>query len=64
MVTTYEAQHGPEVAYLKDGHNGVITHGNPEIYAQRVISLLTNNAEYDHLCSGAREAAGRTRFKI
>ncbi len=59
MATTYEAQHGPEFAYLKDGHNGVITHGNPEVYAQRVISLLTDSAEYDDLCSGAREAAGR-----
>lgn len=59
LATTHEAKHGPEIAYLKDGHNGVISPGNPETYAQRVIRLLTDHAEYNHLCSGAREAGSR-----
>ena len=58
MATTLEAQHGPEIAYLKDGCNGIIAHGDSDTYARRVISLLTDDAEYDRLRSGAREAAG------
>jgi glycosyltransferase involved in cell wall biosynthesis len=57
MATTHESQHGPEIAYLKDGRNGVITRGDPEVYAQKVIRLLTDHAEHGRLCSGAREAA-------
>ncbi len=56
MATTYEAQHGPEIAYLKDGCNGIITRGDPETYAKKVISLLTDQVEYSRLCSGARKA--------
>ncbi|HEX8873685.1 MAG TPA: glycosyltransferase family 4 protein [Nitrosospira sp.] len=59
MATTCESQHGPEIAYLKDGHNGIITRGDPEIYAAKVIRLLKDRAEYDYLCSGARASAER-----
>ncbi len=57
MATTYEAQHGPEIAYLKDGRNGIITHGDSDTYARKIVSILTDHAEYDRLCFGAREAA-------
>lgn len=57
MATTYEAQHGPEIAYLKDGCNGIITHGNSETYARKIVGLLTDHAEYERLCFGAREVA-------
>lgn len=59
LATTQGAKHSPEIAYLKEGYNGIITPGDPGIYAQRVINLLTDQVEYERLCSGAREAARR-----
>jgi glycosyltransferase involved in cell wall biosynthesis len=63
IATTWDARHGPEIAYLKDGKNGIITHGDPEIYAKRIINLLSDPAEYQRLCSGAREGAKRYTLK-
>ena len=50
---------GPEIAYLKDGRNGIITEGGPENYAERIIKLLSTPAEYQRLCLGAKEGAKR-----
>jgi glycosyltransferase involved in cell wall biosynthesis len=57
MITTEESQHGPEIAYLKDGYNGIITSGSSEVYARKVIDLLTHRAKYEDLCAGARASA-------
>lgn len=57
MATTIDAKHGPEIAYLKDGCNGLVACGGPDEYAKKIISLLTDPAEYDRLSAGAREAA-------
>jgi glycosyltransferase involved in cell wall biosynthesis len=59
MATTVDARHGPEIAYLKDGRNGIITEGGPENYAERIIKLLSTPAEYQRLCLGAKEGAKR-----
>jgi glycosyltransferase involved in cell wall biosynthesis len=59
IATTLEARHGPELAYLKNGHNGIITNGDANNYSKRIIDLLSNPSEYSHLCSGAREGAKR-----
>ncbi|ALT79871.1 hypothetical protein AT984_13595 [Paucibacter sp. KCTC 42545] len=40
MVTTADALHGPEIAYLRNGHNGLITAGDAGSYAEAVLSLL------------------------
>jgi glycosyltransferase involved in cell wall biosynthesis len=57
MATTLEARHGPEFAYLKDGQNGIVTSGGADIYARRIIGLLSDSAEYRRLCAGAEESA-------
>jgi len=40
MITTADALHGPEIAYLQDGVNGLITAGDADSYAQAVLALL------------------------
>lgn len=40
MVTTADALHGPEIAYLQNGVNGLITAGDAGSYADAVLSLL------------------------
>lgn len=47
MVTTAEARHGPEIAYLRDGVNGLVVPGGPERYADAVIALYRDRARFD-----------------
>jgi glycosyltransferase involved in cell wall biosynthesis len=42
MVTTTGARHSPEVCYLRDGINGVMTGDSAPEYAQRVLALINN----------------------
>ena len=63
MATTHEARHGPEIVYLKDGHNGIIAGGSPEQYAKKVIRLFTDQVEYERLCAGARDTASQYTLK-
>ena len=44
MVTTTGARHSPEVCYLRDGINGLMTHDDPADYAQRVLTLIQDPA--------------------
>ncbi len=42
MVTTTGARHSPEVCYLRDGVNGVMTSDSTTEYAQRVLALIND----------------------
>lgn len=42
MVTTTGARHSPEVCYLQDGINGVMTSDSEADYAERVVALLND----------------------
>lgn len=53
MVTTAESRHGPEIAYLKDGVNGLVVRGGPESYADAVVGLF----EVPHQLRAVKEAA-------
>jgi len=62
MVTTADAKHGPEIAYLKDGENGLIVQGNDEVYADTIIALLQDPLRYAQLRAGA--LAGAQRYTL
>lgn len=49
MVTTAQARHSPEIAYLKDGVNGLMVHGGPERYAETVLQILSDVSRLDFL---------------
>jgi L-malate glycosyltransferase len=59
IATTLDARHGPELAYLKNGHNGIIANGDAKNYSKTIIDLLSDPNEYTRLCTGAREGAKR-----
>lgn len=42
MVTTSSAKHSPEVAYLRNGENGVYAEDSPVKYSQAVIDIISN----------------------
>jgi glycosyltransferase involved in cell wall biosynthesis len=53
MVTTRNARHGPEVAYLSDGKNGVYGGDTPETYSRAVLALLQNPARLQAMKAAA-----------
>jgi len=59
LITTSDALHGPEIAYLEDNVNGMIVAGGVEKYAAAVVQLLKNRSQLASLRKGALEAAGR-----
>jgi len=47
IITIADSLHGPEVAYLKDGVNGLVIKGDVSQYADAVISLFNEPAKLD-----------------
>jgi glycosyltransferase involved in cell wall biosynthesis len=56
IVTTTYPFHSPEIDYLEDGINGVITDDNQNIYTRAVIDLLKTR-KYEDLIKGCRTSA-------
>lgn len=57
MITTRAAQHGPEIAYLRNGHNGIVVDGESEDYALAVLSLLRDRRRLDEFKRSAGQDA-------
>lgn len=53
MITTAESRHSPEIAYLKDGVNGLVVHGGADRYADAVITLFNDRAQLDAIKQAA-----------
>jgi len=53
MMTTAEARHGPEIAYLQDGVNGLVVHGGADRYAEAVVALFNDRAKLDAIKQAA-----------
>ena len=59
MMTTPDAKHSPEIAYLKDGVNGLVVAGSPENYATSVINLLNDRDNLERIKQAALQDAQR-----
>ena len=59
MITTRDSKHGPELAYLHSGENGLIVDGDAEAYAAAVIALLRDAPRLDALKRAALTDARR-----
>ena len=57
LMTTKFPYHGPEVGYLKNGENGLMTEDNLESYVAGVTSALVDQTVLERLKSGCRAAA-------
>jgi len=57
LLTTHLPIHSPEIDYLEDGVNGLITPASPELYAAAVVNLLTNKADLGRLQAAALESS-------
>jgi glycosyltransferase involved in cell wall biosynthesis len=59
LFTTRIPIHGPEVEYLENGHNGLITESNLQIYAKAVAAVLADPSWLATLKEGAQESCQR-----
>ncbi len=57
MVTTNDAKHSPEIAYLEDGVNGVITQGSADAFANAIQRLIDSPTHRAALADQARISA-------
>lgn len=59
LITTTDALHGPEIAYLEHNVNGLNLHGNCISYANGVIDLLGDQRRLEFLAENAGQSAKR-----
>jgi glycosyltransferase involved in cell wall biosynthesis len=59
MLTTRIPIHGPEIEYLEEGVNGLMTDPQPEAYAEAVSSVLSVDEQLSRLRAGAKASAGK-----
>lgn len=57
MVTTNDAKHSPEVAYLQNGVNGIVSEGSVDAYAAAIHQLIVDPAFRTSLARQARTSA-------
>ena len=57
MVTTECGRHGPEVAYLRNWANGVMTENNLDAYVGAVVGVLTDVGLRERLQQGCIASA-------
>lgn len=57
MITTKLPFHSPEIDYLENGFNGVITDHDVQSYAQEVIRYLLNRHLYKNLVFGCKNSS-------
>jgi glycosyltransferase involved in cell wall biosynthesis len=62
MVTTEFPYHSPEIEYLKNGINGVITPDTLNDYVAAVVHLLQNEPERQKLLEGCRKSS--TKYTV
>lgn len=59
MVTTNNAKHSPEVAYLREGSNGFATADCPKIYGDAVVALFADKNKLQRMKAAAIEDSKR-----
>jgi L-malate glycosyltransferase len=57
VVATRLAIHGPEIEYLEDGRNGLLSEPNPEAYASAIAKMLSHTELLRALRQGAAQSA-------
>jgi glycosyltransferase involved in cell wall biosynthesis len=58
-ITTKYPFHSPEIEYLEEGVNAMITEDNVESYAQAVIEMLLHEHKRKVLVQGCKKAAAK-----
>lgn len=59
MVTTVDAKHSPEIAYLESGVNGLIVSGGAAEYGDAVVQLLNDSSRLTAMKDASLKSASR-----
>jgi len=59
MVTTDCGLHSPEISYLKNGFNGIMTPNNLTDFVNSVIEVIRNKSLHTQLTNGCKESSDR-----
>lgn len=59
MITTHDARHGPELAYLQSGRNGYIVEPDARVFAEAFLGLMRDPQELARIRTAAAEDARR-----
>jgi glycosyltransferase involved in cell wall biosynthesis len=59
IVSTINAMHSPEIAYIENERNGVLVADDPEVYAQAIERLLNDPKYYNYISKNALEDCQR-----
>lgn len=59
MISTSTAKHGPEVAYIKDGVNGILVDDKPEAIGQAILQILNDPVRLSKMQAAALADADR-----
>lgn len=59
VVAMEHARHGPEIAYLQHGQNGLLTEAGSRAYGEAVVGALADPERLAAMVAGARAAAGQ-----
>lgn len=59
LVTTDCGLHSPEIAYLKNGINGLVTPDTQEDYVAAVVALFSDESTLSRLKAGCESSAGK-----
>ena len=57
LLSARFGNHGPEIAYLKDGVNGLMTNATVEAYSDAIVRVLSGEELRKALSAGARQSA-------
>lgn len=57
IVTTDCNLHSPEISYLKNGYNGIMTSDSLDDYVEVICNLFKNTQIYNNLVNGCKESA-------
>lgn len=59
LITTSDARHSPEIAYLIEGENGSMVHGDSRAFARSVVEILGDRDRLNAMQGAARAAGDR-----
>lgn len=59
MITTEYPFHGPEVEYIVDEINGLVTKNSLEDYTSKVLEILNSNKKYTKLVEGCKSSTSQ-----
>ena len=59
LVTTEQKTHGPEIAYLKNGVNGVMTEDSADVYVSEILRMIHDRSYREKLVEGCKKARAK-----